>query len=105
MSQPGQSGVGLESGLELFVAVLVMAESPAQISSLEASTEAIKLNSSASVTPSPSPAQAQKPVDIADRPITTPNLDSREAFLEFCRLYAPYMQYSGLTDREVCDEG
>lgn len=78
-----------------------MAESSAQPSSSEASVEATKLNASGALATSPTTTQVQKPVDISERPILTPTLDSHDAFLEFCRLYAPYMQYPALTDREV----
>lgn len=81
--------------------VLVMEASSAQAPSSEASSDALKLSSSSAVTATPTPSKDQKSLDISARPIATPNLDSREAFLEFCRLYAPYMQYSILLNREV----
>jgi hypothetical protein len=78
-----------------------MADTSPQASSLEASSESVKLNASGAVAPS-TPVQT-RPQAAANVPpaIVSPNFDSKEAFLDFCKQYAPYMQYSALIDREV----
>lgn len=67
---------------------------------LEASTESLNLSSSG-VTAAPATNTVTKSADHLPRPMVTPNLDSKEAFEQFCQLYAPYMQYQTLFEREV----
>lgn len=72
--------------------------------SLVGSTESVGLNPSGSLPSQSTLSTSRISVQSALKPelkVTTPNMDSKEAFLEFCRQYAPYMQYSALFDREV----
>lgn len=70
-------------------------------SPLEASSESIKLSSSNVLASSTTSNPRLQESGNVNPPILTPNLDSREAFLEFCKQYAPYMQYNALLEREV----
>lgn len=70
-------------------------------STLETSSESIKLGSSNVLASSTNTNARLQESGNVNPPILTPNLDSREAFLEFCKQYAPYMQYDALLEREV----
>jgi hypothetical protein len=81
-----------------------MSASTSTSAPLEQSTESIQLTSSASLQSSGSVTAEEKVAPAPEKlppQIVTPNLDSREAFLQFCRQYAPYMEYPALFAKEV----